>query len=41
MPFLDYNKAYDIVQRSWIIGSLLLVQVTPNATEFVERSVKS
>ena len=35
MPFIDYNKAYDMVQRSWIINSLLLVQVAPNATEFV------
>ena len=41
MPFIDYNKAYDMVQHSWIIESLLLVQVAQNATEFVERSVKS
>ena len=27
MPFIDYNKAYHMVQRSWIIESLLLVQV--------------
>ena len=41
MPFIDYNKAHDMVQRSWIIESLVLVQVAPNANEFVERSVKS
>ena len=41
MPFIDHNKAYDMVQHSWIIESLLLVQAASNATEFVERSVKS
>ena len=41
MPFIDYNKAYDMVYHSWIIESLLLAHVAPNATDFVKRWVKS
>ena len=41
MAWIDYKKTYDMIPYSWILESLVLVQVSEKFVEFIRKSMKN
>ena len=41
MAWLDYQKAYGMISGSWILKSLVLVQVAQNIVRFIRKLMKN
>ena len=41
MAWIDYKKAYDMVQPSWIINSLKMYKISHEVINFIEKTMKT